>query len=46
MLAGKGTSMGKDHTIFAITEGVVTISHKRKTHFDNTTLKKKVISVQ
>lgn len=45
MLAGRGTAMGKDHTIFALVDGTVTISKKRKTHFDNSVLTKKVLSV-
>lgn len=45
VLAGKGVSMGKDHTLFALIDGVVMLSYKRKTHFDNTVMKKKVMSV-
>ena len=43
--AGQNVSMGKDHTLFALVEGVVTMSYKRKTHFDNTMVKKKVVNV-
>lgn len=45
ILPGKGVSMGKDHTIFSLISGKVSLSYKRKTHFDNTVMKKKVISV-
>lgn len=45
VLPGEGVSMGKDHTIFAMKDGVVTMSYKRKIHFDNSIVKKKVISV-
>jgi large subunit ribosomal protein L27 len=45
VLPGKNVGMGKDHTLFALTNGVVTLSHKRKTHFDNTVVKKKVMNV-
>ncbi|MBX4181565.1 50S ribosomal protein L27 [Candidatus Parcubacteria bacterium] len=45
ILPGEGVSMGKDHTIFAIREGVVKLTYKRKTHFDNSVMKKKVMSV-
>ena len=45
ILPGRGVSMGKDHTIFAITDGVVALSYKRKVNFDNTVAKKKVMSV-
>lgn len=46
VLAGRNVGMGKDHTLFALKDGVVALSYKRKTHFDNSTLKKKVISVR
>jgi len=45
MLAGKNVSMGRDHTLFAIRDGVVSISYKRKVHFDNKVIRKKVLNV-
>ena len=45
VLPGKGVSMGKDHTLFAIQDGRVVLTYKRKIHFDNSLVKKKVISV-
>ncbi len=45
ILPGKNVGLGKDHTLFALKDGEVTISHKRKTHFDNTVIKKKVFNV-
>ena len=45
ILPGKNVSMGKDHTIFATTDGTVSISYRRKTHFDNKVYKKKILSV-
>jgi large subunit ribosomal protein L27 len=45
ILPGENVSMGKDHTLFALTQGIVTLSHKRKVNFDNTTSTKKVMSV-
>ena len=45
VLPGKNVSMGKDHTLFAEKEGKVSMSHKRKVHFDNTVIRKKVMSV-
>lgn len=45
VLAGKNVSMGKDHTLFALKDGKVTLTYKRKVHFDNTTIKKKVMNV-
>ncbi len=45
VLPGNGVSMGKDHTIFALVDGKVKFGTKRKTHFDNTTVVKKVVHV-
>ncbi len=45
ILPGNGTSIGKDHTIFSIKEGKVQMKSKRKTHFDGTTMIKKIVSV-
>ena len=45
VLPGKGVSMGKDHTIFSLISGKVKFSTKRKTHFDNKIVTKKVVSV-
>ena len=45
VMPGTNVSMGKDHTLFALVDGVVTMTYKRKTHFDNTMKKKKVMSV-
>jgi large subunit ribosomal protein L27 len=46
ILPGQNVSMGKDHTLFALKDGIVAISQKRKVHFDNTTVTKKVLSVR
>ena len=45
VLAGKNVLMGKDHTLFAIKDGRVVLSYKRKIHFDNKVIKKKVLNV-
>jgi len=45
ILPGTGVSMGKDHTLFALREGKVRITQKRKVHFDGKTMLKKVASV-
>ncbi len=45
VLAGNGVAMGKDHTLYALREGKVSFSNKRKTHFDGTTVIKKVASI-
>ena len=45
VLPGKNVSIGKDHTLFAIKEGLVSLTYKRKVHFDNKVMKKKVMHV-
>jgi len=45
ILPGKNVGMGKDHTLFAITPGVIKFGTKRKTNFDRTTSVKKVVHV-
>jgi large subunit ribosomal protein L27 len=44
-MAGANVGTGKDHTLFALTSGTVTFTHKRKQNFDNTTTVRKVINV-
>ncbi|MFP4022486.1 MAG: 50S ribosomal protein L27 [Candidatus Paceibacterota bacterium] len=44
-LPGENVGMGKDHTLFALKEGVVTMSVKRKKRFNNCTVSKKAINV-
>lgn len=45
VLPGKNVSMGKDHTLFALRDGIVSMTYKRKVHFDNRTIKKKVVNI-
>jgi large subunit ribosomal protein L27 len=45
VLPGKNVGMGKDHTLFALKDGIVTMAYKRKVHFDSTTMKKKILHV-
>jgi len=45
VLPGKNVSMGKDHTLFAAKDGLVSLGYKRKIHFDNSVVKKKVMHV-
>lgn len=44
--AGKNVGLGKDHTLFALTSGVVSFTEKRHTNFDGTWKKKKVAHVE
>lgn len=43
--AGKNVKVGKDHTLYAMTDGTVTFTEKRKKSFDGSTSRKKVVSV-
>jgi len=45
VLPGDNVLMGRDHTLFAAVDGKVAMGYKRKIHFDNTVMKKKVLSV-
>lgn len=45
ILPGKNVQMGKDHTIFAVADGVVSFRTTRKKHFDGTTIVKRVVDV-
>lgn len=45
ILPGKNVGLGKDHTLFALKDGKVALGYKRKTHFDNKVMRKKVVSV-
>ncbi len=45
ILPGKNVGVGKDHTLFALIDGIVSLTYKRKTHFDNSIMKKKVMDV-
>jgi large subunit ribosomal protein L27 len=45
VLPGKNVGMGKDHTLFALVDGKIKFSTKRKTHFDTKVMTKKVINV-
>ena len=45
VLPGRNVGMGKDHTLFALSPGTIKFETKRKTHFDNKVLIKKVVHV-
>lgn len=45
VLPGKNVGMGKDNTLFALIPGTVKFTTKRKTHFDNKVLVKKVVNI-
>ncbi len=45
IMPGTNVGLGKDHTIFALKEGIVKFSTKRKINFNGTTTVKKVVNV-
>lgn len=45
IMAGKNVGIGKDHTLFALKDGKVSFRDKRKLHFNNKTIVKKVVDV-
>ena len=45
VLPGKNVGMGKDHTLYALKAGKVQVGTKRKIHFDNTMVVKKIVHV-
>ena len=45
IMAGNNVSMGRDHTLFALKEGKVKFSSKRKISFNGKTVVKKVVNV-
>lgn len=42
---GANVGIGKDHTLFALTDGVVEFTTKRQKRFDNTTHRKNLVNV-
>ena len=45
IMAGKNIGIGKDHTLFALSEGLVHFRSKRKTSFDGRTRVMRVVDV-
>lgn len=45
VLPGKNIGIGKDHTLFALKDGKVKFGTKRKIHFDNSIIRKKIVHV-
>lgn len=46
ILPGKNVGTGKDHTLFALKDGIVEFGTKRKTSFNNHIDRKNVVSVK
>lgn len=45
-VAGENTQVGKDHTIFAMKDGVVSFRDKRKTRYDGKKVMRKEVNVK
>ena len=45
IMAGNNVGLGKDHTLFALKDGTVKFSSKRKTSFNGNVVVKKVVNV-
>jgi large subunit ribosomal protein L27 len=46
VLPGKNVGIGKDHTLFALKDGLVEFSTKRKTSFNNDIVRKNVANIK
>jgi len=45
-MAGKNVGMGKDHTLYSLSDGKVSYRNKRKILFNNSKVKRKVVDVK
>lgn len=45
ILPGKNVGMGRDHTLFALKDGIVKFGTKRKTNFNGKVVEKKIVHV-
>lgn len=45
VVPGRNIGMGKDHTLYALKDGIVSIGTTRKTHFDKSPKVKKIVHV-
>jgi large subunit ribosomal protein L27 len=45
IMAGKNIGVGKDHTLFALADGMVKFRSARKSNFDGTTTRRRVVDV-
>lgn len=46
VMAGQNVGIGKDHTLFALKDGIVEFATKRKSNFDSTVSRKSIVSVK
>ncbi len=45
-LAGAGVGKGKDHTLFALKDGIVEFRTKRKNNFDSTMTRRNIVNIK
>jgi large subunit ribosomal protein L27 len=45
IMPGKNVGLGRDHTLFAVKDGIVEYKTKRKTNFNNTISVKKIVNI-
>jgi len=45
-VAGTNVEAGRDHTLFALKDGTVSIGTKRKVHFDNKVVVRKIVNIK
>lgn len=43
---GKNVGLGRDHTLFALKDGIVSYAKKRIRRFDNTTKTKSIVNIE
>jgi large subunit ribosomal protein L27 len=44
-MAGSNVGMGRDHTLFSLSDGIVSIKDKRKNNFDGSISTQKIVHV-
>ncbi len=45
-MAGKNVRIGKDHTLYAIQDGIVTVKSTRKNRFDGSVVQRHIVEVK
>jgi large subunit ribosomal protein L27 len=45
IMAGKNIGVGKDHTLFALKDGIVKFAARRKMNFDGRSVTRRIVSV-
>lgn len=46
IMAGKNVAIGKDHTLYSLSEGTVKFNSKRKSNYDGQKVRRSIVSVQ